>query len=77
MRATSLRPSSLSSPATCTLPRRRKRSSAEEEHRPPKDSVANVSQIITIDKRFLTKRVGNLPAPLYEKVEAGLELILL
>ncbi|MEK7826965.1 MAG: type II toxin-antitoxin system PemK/MazF family toxin [Thermodesulfobacteriota bacterium] len=43
----------------------------------PKDSVANVSQIITIDKRFLTKRVGNLPRPLYEKVEAGLELILL
>jgi mRNA interferase MazF len=43
----------------------------------PKDSVANVSQIITIDKRFLTKRVGNLPRPLYEKVEAGIELVLL
>ena len=43
----------------------------------PKDSVANVSQIITIDKRFLTKRVGNLPRSLYEKVEAGLELVLL
>lgn len=43
----------------------------------PKDSVANVSQIITIDKRFLTERVGNLPRPLYEKVEAGIELILL
>jgi mRNA interferase MazF len=43
----------------------------------PKDSVANVSQIITIDKRLLTKRVGNLPRPLYEKVEAGLELIVL
>ena len=43
----------------------------------PKDSVANVSQIITIDKRFLTKQIGNLPRPLYEKVEAGLELVLL
>lgn len=43
----------------------------------PKDSVANVSQILTIDKRCLTERVGNLPRPLYEKVEAGLELILL
>ena len=43
----------------------------------PKDSVANVSQIITIDKRFLTKRIGNLPRPLYEKVEAGLEPLLL
>lgn len=42
-----------------------------------KDSVANVSQIITIDKRFLTERVGNLPRPFYERVEAGLELILL
>lgn len=43
----------------------------------PKDSVANVSQIITIDKRFLTKRAGKLPRPLYEKLEAGLELVLL
>lgn len=43
----------------------------------PKDSVANVSQIITIDKRFLTERIGRLPHPLYEKVEAGLELVLL
>jgi len=43
----------------------------------PKDSVANVSQIITIDKRFLTKRISNLPRPLYENVEAGLELVLL
>ena len=42
-----------------------------------KDSVANISQIITIDKRFLTERVGNLPHPFYEKVEAGIELILL
>ena len=43
----------------------------------PKDSVANVSQIITIDKRFLTKQISNLPRPLYETVEAGLELVLL
>ena len=43
----------------------------------PKDSVANVSQIITIDKCFLTERVGRLSRPLYEKVEAGLELVLL
>ena len=43
----------------------------------PKDSVANVSQIITIDKCFLTERVSRLPRSLYEKVEAGLELVLL
>lgn len=43
----------------------------------PQDSVANISQIITIDKRFLTERVGDLPRSLYEKIEAGLKLILL
>jgi len=43
----------------------------------PQDSVANISQIITIDKRFLTERVGALPRSLYERIEAGLKLILL
>ena len=43
----------------------------------PQDSVANISQIITIDKCFLTERVGALPRSLYEKIEAGLKLILL
>jgi hypothetical protein len=33
--------------------------------------------IITIDKRLLAKRVGNLPRPLYEKIETGIALILL
>ena len=27
----------------------------------PKDSVANVSQILTLDKTFLVERVGSLP----------------
>jgi len=27
----------------------------------PKDSVANVSQIVTVDKAFLASRVGKLP----------------
>ena len=43
----------------------------------PHDSVANISQIITIDKRFLTERAGLLPHALYERVGAGLKLILL
>lgn len=43
----------------------------------PHDSVANISQIITIDKRFLTECAGALPRALYERVEAGLKLILL
>lgn len=42
----------------------------------PKDSVANVSQLITIDKAFLSKCVGTLPASLVRKVEGGLRLVL-
>ena len=41
-----------------------------------KDSVANVSQIITVDKSFLTECVGLLPDFLLEKVENGLRLAL-
>lgn len=43
----------------------------------PRDSVANVLQIVTIDKRFLIEFVSILPHNLFEKVKAGLELILL
>ncbi len=42
----------------------------------PKDSVANVSQVLTIDKRFLTERVGLLPIDLQDEVDEGLRLIL-
>ena len=42
----------------------------------PKDSVANVSQIYTIDKGFLTERVGALRRSIFEKVEAGLGLVM-
>jgi mRNA interferase MazF len=42
----------------------------------PKDSVANVSQIVTIDKSFLTERISTLPANLVEQVEKGLHLVL-
>jgi mRNA interferase MazF len=42
----------------------------------PHDSVANISQIVTIDKHFLTDCVGILPGNLFEKVKAGLNLIL-
>jgi mRNA interferase MazF len=40
------------------------------------DSVANVSQVITIDKRFLTERVGVLSRHLLEQTEEGLRLVL-
>ena len=42
----------------------------------PRDSVANVSQVITIDKSFLTERVGSLPHNLLKQVEDGLRLAL-
>jgi mRNA interferase MazF len=41
-----------------------------------RDSVANVSQLITLDKRFLTDRVGRLSAGLLQDVESGLRLVL-
>jgi len=42
----------------------------------PKDSVANISQVITLDKSFLTERVGLLSPEFIHRVEAGLRLIL-
>lgn len=41
-----------------------------------KPSVVNVSQIITVDKSFLTKRVGRLTARLLVEVDDGLRLVL-
>jgi len=42
----------------------------------PKDSVANVSQIVTIDKAFLTSRVGKLPPQKLALLLAGIDIIL-
>jgi mRNA interferase MazF len=42
----------------------------------PKDSVANVSQVITIDRDMLTDRAGKLPAEIMSAVDAGLRLVL-
>jgi mRNA interferase MazF len=42
----------------------------------PKDSVANVSQIVSIDRDMLTERVGKLRAQQLELVFAGLDLVL-
>ena len=42
----------------------------------PKDSVANASQVITLDKSFLTERVGALPRSVLQQVEDGLRLTL-
>jgi mRNA interferase MazF len=42
----------------------------------PKDSVANVSQVFTVDKKFLIERIGMLPEYLQEKVDEGLRTVL-
>jgi mRNA interferase MazF len=42
----------------------------------PKDSVANVSQLVTLDKSVLTERVAALPSPKLKQVENGMRLVL-
>ncbi|HEY3130250.1 MAG TPA: type II toxin-antitoxin system PemK/MazF family toxin [Acidobacteriota bacterium] len=42
----------------------------------PKDSVANVSQVVTIDKAFLTERVRSLAPGILHRIDAGLRLVL-
>ena len=42
----------------------------------PKDSVANVSQLVTLDKVSLTDRVGSLPDQKLELVLFGIDVVL-
>ena len=42
----------------------------------PKDSVANISQVITVDREVLTERAGTLSPDLMTTVDAGLRLVL-
>jgi mRNA interferase MazF len=42
----------------------------------PRRSVANVSQVVTIDRSLLTERVRKLPDGDLAEVEAGLRLVL-
>jgi mRNA interferase MazF len=41
-----------------------------------RDSVVNVSQILTVDKTFLVECIGSLPNDLQEEVDDGLRTIL-
>lgn len=41
-----------------------------------RDSVANISQALTVDKSFLTEKIGDLPKYLLEQVETGLRLVM-
>jgi mRNA interferase MazF len=42
----------------------------------PQASVVNVSQISTLDRRFLIERIGALPRPLARDVDEGVKLVL-
>jgi mRNA interferase MazF len=42
----------------------------------PKDSVANVSQLLTLDKELLTKQVGRLPRAKLELLFFGIDVVL-
>jgi mRNA interferase MazF len=42
----------------------------------PKDSVANVSQIVTVDRDFLIQRAGKLPKAKLELLLSGIDVVL-
>lgn len=42
----------------------------------PKDSVVNVSQIVTLDRSFFVERIGRIPPSAMARVDAGLKLVL-
>lgn len=41
-----------------------------------KDSVVNVSQLITVDKTFLTEKIGHLTSQQIQQLNEGLRLVL-
>lgn len=42
----------------------------------PKDSVANVTQLVTVDEDYLVERSGRISGTIMARVEAGLRLVL-
>lgn len=42
----------------------------------PRESVVNVSQIVTLDRSFLTAQVGRIPLSKQREVDNGLRLVL-
>jgi len=41
-----------------------------------KESVVNVSQVITVDKAVLVERIGHLPGDRLDEVEAGVRVVM-
>jgi len=48
----------------------------KEESGLPADSVANVTQVATVDKGDLTAMVGSLSPSVWREINAGLRLVL-
>jgi mRNA interferase MazF len=42
----------------------------------PKDSVANISQIVTIDKSYLREKVSRLPQAVLAEISEGIKMVL-
>jgi len=42
----------------------------------PRDSVANVSQLVTLDRGLFTERTGKLPRARLEAILAGIDVVL-
>jgi len=42
----------------------------------PRDSIVNVSQLLTLDRSFLTEAVSKIPGRVMAEVDAGLRLVL-
>ena len=49
---------------------------SRRESRLSKESVVNVSQVLTLDRRFLTERVCRLPGQVVEAIDACLRVVL-
>jgi mRNA interferase MazF len=42
----------------------------------PKDSVVNITQIETVDKSFLTEKIGTLPPSRIKQILQGIKLLI-
>jgi mRNA interferase MazF len=49
---------------------------SRKESQLPKQSVVNVSQLITLDRTYLTERISRLPRAKLMELEQGLRLVL-
>ena len=42
----------------------------------PRDAVANVAQLVTLDRDYLDEKVGRISGEVMERIDAGLRLVL-